>query len=456
MQPPSIYVRVFPGFCCQRVAKTRKHHAEAVYGSNLGSAQASRAKGAHYDVWDSSFPGFGVRVSETGRKTFVLTARYPGSTNPTRRALGAYGKLTLEDAQAKAQGWIKLLEKGIDPAIEEERQRAAEQQKRGTTFAAVAEDFIKEKLSTERKGKEVERDIRRDLIPGLGATAIVDITDAQIAGIIRAKKTDAPAQARNLLGIVKRFFVWAKEQRVYGLASNPAADLRARTLIGRKRRRERILADDELFALWRATARMAYPVGPAYRVLILAALRLNEAADAGRAEFDWKNRLWVIPPERMKGRDGEARAHAVPLTKDLLALFDSLPKFSKGDFLFSNSFGENPAWIGDKIKKRIDARMQLTLRALARRCGDDPKKVFLAPWVNHDIRRTVRSHLSRLKVSEEAREAVLAHARPGIKGTYDLHDYLDEKREALELWAARLRSIVDPPPSNVVQLAARA
>jgi hypothetical protein len=64
--------------------------------------------------------------------------------------------------------------------------------------------------------------------------------------------------------------------------------------------------------------------------------------------------------------------------------------------------------------------------------------------------------LSRLKVTEEAREAVLAHARPGIKGTYDLYDYLDEKREALELWATRLRSIVSPPPDNVIKLRATA
>ena len=85
--------------------------------------------------------------------------------------------------------------------------------------------------------------------------------------------------------------------------------------------------------------------------------------------------------------------------------------------------------------------------------GDDPARVKLAHWRNHDIRRTVRSGLSRLKIAEEAREAVLAHARPGIKGVYDLHDYLDEKREALELWAARLRSIVEPPPpSNVIKL----
>jgi hypothetical protein len=51
---------------------------------------------------------------------------------------------------------------------------------------------------------------------------------------------------------------------------------------------------------------------------------------------------------------------------------------------------------------------------------------------------------------------VLAHARPGIKGTYDLHDYLDEKREAIELWAARLRDIVTPKPRNVIELRATA
>ena len=49
---------------------------------------------------------------------------------------------------------------------------------------------------------------------------------------------------------------------------------------------------------------------------------------------------------------------------------------------------------------------------------------------------------------------MLAHVRPGIKGVYDKHQYLDEKREALTLWNARLRSIVEPPPANVVELRA--
>jgi hypothetical protein len=100
----------------------------------------------------------------------------------------------------------------------------------------------------------------------------------------------------------------------------------------------------------------------------------------------------------------------------------------------------------------MDELMLTELRDMARERGEDPTKIELPHWINHDIRRTVRSQLSRLKVSEEAREAVLAHARPGTKGTYDQHDYLDEKREALTLWAGRLRSIVAPMAANVVEL----
>jgi hypothetical protein len=155
----------------------------------------------------------------------------------------------------------------------------------------------------------------------------------------------------------------------------------------------------------------------------------------------------------MKGKNGKARPHAVPLTDEIFAVFKELPRF-KGDYVFSTSSGEKPVWISTKAKEHIDCRMLRTLRALARYRGDDPHKVKLERWTNHDIRRSIRSQLSRLKIAEEVREAVLAHARPGIKGVYDLHDYLDEKREALSLWAARLKSITEPPPSNVIALRA--
>ena len=318
----------------------------------------------------------------------------------------------------------------------------------------MAEDFIAEKLPSERKGREVERDIRREFIPAWGDRPITELTDLDVLSVVKAKVRTAPAQARNLLGYAKRLFGWAVDQRVYGLKASPADSLKPSRIIGEKRNRDRILTDDELFALWRVARRTQYPAGPVYQLLVLTALRLNEVADASRAEVDLTKRLWVIPAERMKGRTSKARSHAVPLTDEMVKIIDALPRFNRGRFLFSTSFGEKPVWMSSKIKERIDVRMERTLRAVARKRGDDPEGVELKPWTNHDVRRTVRSGLSRLKIAEEAREAVLAHARPGIKGVYDLHDYLDEKREALELWGARLRSIVEPPPSNVIALRA--
>jgi integrase len=122
--------------------------------------------------------------------------------------------------------------------------------------------------------------------------------------------------------------------------------------------------------------------------------------------------------------------------------------------LFSTTFGEKPAWMNDKIKKLLDARMLRTLKALARRCGDDPDKVMLKSWTNHDLRRTLRSGLSRLRINRDTAEAILAHVPGGIVGTYDVHDYFAQKKEALERWSADVRSLVEPSKTdNVITLA---
>ena len=286
----------------------------------------------------------------------------------------------------------------------------------------------------------------------LGRLPIHKISDLDILPIIKVKKQHAPAQARNLLGTASRLFGWAKDQRIYGLVANPCADLRPAKLIGDKRTGNRILSDDEWFALLRAAKRMPYPCGSVYLTLAMTGLRLNEVADASWREFDLRNRLWTIPEARMKGKDGKARAHAVPLTQDLLQLLNSLPRFESGDFVFSTTFGTKPVWMSSKIKAQLDRRMLRTLRALARRRGDNPRKVTLPAFKNHDIRRSVRSQMSRLKIAEEVREAVLAHVRPGIKGVYDLHDYFHEKAEALSLWQARLKGFAEPPADNIVAI----
>jgi integrase len=123
-------------------------------------------------------------------------------------------------------------------------------------------------------------------------------------------------------------------------------------------------------------------------------------------------------------------AHVVPLTDDVIAILKSLPRFNKGDHLFSSDFGAKPVNGFSKAKLRLD-------KAMAAELGEEPK-----PFVIHDIRRTMRTGLSALPVPDLVRELVIAHTKPGLHKVYDQFAYFDEKRHALKLWAARLRGIV--------------
>ena len=349
-----------------------------------------KAKSAEYTVWDSIVPSLGIRVLPSGVKTFILGARFPGSRHFKRRALGGYGELTLAEAWEKAREWLKLIERGIDPLTHEERQRQAEERQRQNTFAAVAEAFIKDKLPAERKGREVERDIRREFVSVWGRRPITDIAPRDIREVVRTKSKTARPQARNLLGYAKRLFDWAVDQDCYGLATSPAAALKPNKIVGEKVSGDRVLNEMELFAFFRAAKHMGYPHGAVYLMLLYSGLRLNEVADAHWREFDLPAKLWVVPKERMKAKNSRARPHAVPLTDEMLALLLALPRFADGHYLFSTDGGKKPTWMSSKVKRRLDRRILLTLRALARLRGDDPAKVQLAPWTNHDIRRSVR------------------------------------------------------------------
>jgi integrase len=264
----------------------------------------------------------------------------------------------------------------------------------------------------------------------------------------------APYQAHNLFTTGKRLFAWAIDQQVYGLESSPFDRLKPKAIIGKKEFRTRILSDDELRALWRATRRLGYPYGPLFRMLALTGQRKSEVAEARWSEFDLSRKLWTIPAERMKAD----AAHIVPLTDDVLAILKSLPRFKRGDHVFSSTFGVKPVNGFSKAKERLDRRMLRSWRAIARARGEDRRKAEIEPFVIHDVRRTMRTGLSALPVSDLVRELVIAHTKPGLHKVYDQFAYLDEKRSALTAWEVRLRSIVTPPPSsdNVIRMPATA
>jgi len=353
--------------------------------------KAARPAAKAYDMHDAVVPGLALNVLPSGVKRFVLIKRFPGGKHPTRRALGAYGELTLEAARIKARHWLELIARGIDPADEVERLKREQDARRATTLAAVIEDYIRIEVQghgkhpRQRTADKITTILREILVPLLGHRPITELTAVEILTPIeligqigtdhalvrlRARKTlqrpgrksqPAREQARKLFAIAERIFNWASEPSAgYGLDRSPLERVR-KSRLGSSERRDHTLTDEELAALQLAVARLEPPYRQAYQVLLLSGLRLNEAARASWSELEGD--AWTIPAERMKGENGEARPHVVPITPALWKVFDTVPRGSRGDFIFSIDGGATPIAITSGLKRHLDG---LTLDALRR------------------------------------------------------------------------------------------
>jgi integrase len=394
-------------------------------------SRKSAPAGRRIDYPDAIVPGLALRVTDRGHKSFVLIGRFPSRPeHPTRRALGNYGVMSLEQARAKARAWLELMQKGIDPKVEEARQRAATLRRQTNSFAMVAGEFLDRHAAGLKKSAEARRIIEGEFVKRWGTRPITDIMPEEVAAAIRAiVKRGSPYQAHNSLGYIRSLYNWAIGTHEFGIISSPVERLKPKALIGEREARDRVLSDAELRAVWDAAGNMPYAYGPVFRLLILTGQREREIADMSWSEIDLPRAMLTIPGSRMKG----GRAHEVPLAPLAVDLLKSLPRWS-GDAVFSTTGGVKPINGFSKAKSRID------------------KLSCVSDWVIHDLRRTVRTHFSALPVQDLVRELVIAHAKPGLHRVYDLHAYRDEKRRCLELWEKRLFSIVEPPPENVADL----
>jgi hypothetical protein len=146
------------------------------------------------DFHDTLVPGLSLRMSERGHLSWVLLARYPlKPKNPTRRALGDLNALKLDQARSKARAWIQLIDRSIDPNVEEERQRALELRRQRHSFATVAHAF-KQRYVKGRSTVELER------IAAALKEREPSLTEAGALAAVHSDPKNAKLVARSLLG----------------------------------------------------------------------------------------------------------------------------------------------------------------------------------------------------------------------------------------------------------------
>ena len=356
-------------------------------------------------------------VSSSGAKSWSIRYR-PRNGKRARVGYGLYPSTTLDAARQRMLEIATAADRGDDlPAQEaEERQRTARDAETNRkaaelpqTVADLLDLYVSEYCKTnQRRWGLVERMFESHVKDtALGRKRLVEVDRPDIVELLDElqNKKGLGAQVNRVRSQIIAAFNWAVDRGK--MKRNPAAGVKRRKI---ENRRSRVLTDDELRAIWRAADGIGGPGGPLTKALALIAGRRDEVRCLRRTELDDNRALWLLPAARNKSK----RDHLIPLPPIMLALLEALPR--RGELVFSVN-GEKP-YAGQKRLKEI----------LDRDSGVDK-------WTFHDFRRTASSGMARLGVPQDIIDRVLNHAKDTLSGTYNVYEYLDEKRCALETWS---------------------
>jgi integrase len=399
------------------------------------------------EISDMRCAGLALRITPNGVKSWAFRFRDRTTGRPGRATIGRYPTVGLTAARASADAMRRDVAAGINPAARKQLDRATAAAK---TFGALAERYLAEHARRHKRSYEAdERNLRKHVLPRWQNRPYTSIKRGDVIELVESLVTGGtPTLANRLQSLISTVFTFALDA---GLVEfNPCHRLRKRGVenVGR-----RVLSDDEIRLFWNGIVEPspARGVGLGLRLALLTGARIGEVAGLARAELehltDASRSAWVIPGTRTKnGKD-----HLIPLPTlaretilDLLAMLESGEQYlfptrsvRRRGPIRPNSFSHGMASFGARLGG-----------------GGDAIRTWRAePPTAHDLRRTVGTRLAELRIPKEIRDRVLNHIPADVGSRhYNLHDFADEKREALARWEAALAAILHGPSATVVPI----
>jgi integrase len=364
--------------------------------------------------WDAGCPGFGVKVTPKGRKVFIVLYRTAGAGSKLRKyTIGPYGRVTLHQARVAAQKVFAAKLEGRDPAAEK---RAARRRIVADRVEDLLETFIAQRLSQNRSGGEIARLLRRELGKTWAGRSIHEISKRDVVEVVTAiEQRGAPVAANKALKATKTFLRWCVGRAV--LDQSPAEGV---PLPSKEVSRDRVLDDNELAQVILAARKIGGPYGGIVELLALTGQRREEIARLHREELDLARRIWIIPKSRTKN----AKAHVVHLSGQSMAVLKCADQ--RGPYVLS--------LLGTKLFQEF-SRAKRRLDQLSGVIG----------WRLHDLRRTCVSGMARLGVAPHVADKILNHQAgtiSGVAAVYQRHEFLLERKDALDRWGAHVAQIV--------------
>lgn len=351
--------------------------------------------------WDAAVPGFGVRISQGGTKTFYLVH----GRERRRVSIGRYPTISLSDARAEAKRLLAeiTLGKRQAPSISFDE-------------AVALYLSLSEHTSRPRTVAENRRLLNRHF---KFRKNVADIAPQEISRVIdRLHKT--PTEANHAFTAIRTFFNWCV--RRHYLTHSPMQGMR---LPAKTVSRTRVLSPNELSAVYRACKGLG-AFGALVRLCILTGQRRGEIGALKWEYVDRRNKLVTLPSLLTKNN----REHTFPLGTQAMAILDTLPL--RGEYLFPGRDRVNAFQGWAKSKARLDQIVEANGGGVE-------------PWTLHDLRRTFATNLAALNIPPHITERLLNHASGTISGVaaiYNRHAYIDEMRAAVAAWEARLAQLL--------------
>jgi integrase len=364
--------------------------------------------------WDAALPGFGVKVTPKGRKVFIVLYRTGGAGSKLRKyTIGPYGRATLHQARVAAQKIFTAKLEGRDPAAEKrERKRRLVADR----VEDLLETFVQQRLSQNRSGTEIARLLRREIGKAWAGRSIHEIAKRDVVEVVSAiERRGAPVAANKALKSIKMFLRWSVGRAI--LDQSPAEGV---PTPNKEVARDRVLSDDELARVILAAREIDDRYGGIVELLALTGQRREEVAKLAWEELDFGRRIWTIPKERTKN----AKLHVVHLSDEAIAVLERRQK--QGAHVFALREGK-PFQEFSFAKRKLDAVSGVT------------------GWRLHDLRRTCVSGMARLGVAPHVADKILNHQSgtiSGVAAVYQRHDFLRERKDALERWGAHVNKTV--------------
>lgn len=375
--------------------------------------------GKRTDYFDDSLPGFSLRVSENGVKTWCVSYRFAGKW--TRYTFGTYPVIKLAEARETAKDALHDVAHGINPATKKKSERNAD------TFHYLAHEYLERHAKPKKKSwRNDEWIINKYLNPEFGGTHAKGITRRDIRTLLDRIAAKAPIMANRVKALLNKMYNWGILNEIVN--ANPAYLV---PTPGKEHQRDLVLNEEEIKRVWKSLDQLRdgekrnrkyrLLTGAGLKLRLLTAQRGGEVQSMEWNEIEPDSGWWTIPASKTKN----GLTHRVFLTGPALRIIEEARKLCEkksSPFVFPGPRGGHL----ENVQKAIRKVRELT--------GID--------FTGHDLRRTAATQMTSMGIPRFTVQKILNHAEPGVTKIYDRYSYDAEKREALESWSKRLMLMV--------------